>query len=471
MFHPQTGGMMDIDTAALHLSTLHALRDGRITEAIGTARMLLRIDPTHDGARRNLIRGLLLDGQHAATIAEARDAIRATPDSTELFFLLGTALNALSRPVEARDALARSVALGPGFAPAWVNLGNALMDLDDLQGAEHHCRQALTIDPALIEAHVSLGFILTSQGRLAEGIAALEEALRLNPRHVRAHWNLATARLLAGDLPRGFAGYEWRKRHDRYRHDFINPPGPVWDGGGTGGDTILVHAEQGFGDTIQFARYLPLIAGRGFHPVLACEPSLIPLLSRLPGVQVVAKGGPLPLYDAWIDQMSLPPLFGTTLDTIPFPDGYLPGPARHPSTRPARIGLAWRGNPAHSNDRRRTPPPAAFAPLLARTDVRFVSLVPDETLPGTEATALTDHAATADVIASLDLVISVDTSVAHLAGAMGCPAWVLLPFAPDWRWLLNREDSPWYTAIRLFRQRNPGDWGEVMGRVIAALEG
>ena len=456
-------------TETPYTTALHHLAASRIAEATDAFRAILRDDPTHAGARRNLIRALIATGAYDAVIAETAIALRHAPESAELHFLRGTAFNALSRPNEARETLRAAVALNPNLAPAWLNLGNALMDLDDLAAAEAHCRQALERDPGLIEAHVSLGFILTSAGRTAEAIVTLETAIRLAPGNVRAHWNLATACLLSGDLPRGFAEYEWRKRHDRFRRDFIDLPGPVWDGGDPCGRTILIHAEQGLGDTIQFARYLPLIAARGGTPILACEPSLIPLFATLARSRVVSKFEPLPPYDAWIDQMSLPHVFGTTLDTIPFPSGYLTAPDRVPLPATRHVGLAWRGNPAHSNDRRRTPPEDVFAPLLALPSRRFVSLVPNVTLPGTEPWPLTDYAATASLIAALDLVITVDTSVAHVAGAMGKAAWVLLPFAPDWRWMLGRNDSPWYDSLRLFRQPAPGDWGSVITEVVAAL--
>jgi len=182
----------------------------------------------------------------------------------------------------------------------------------------------------------------------------------------------------------------------------------------------------------------------------------------------VSKFDPLPRYDAWIDQMSLPLAFGTACESIPFPGGYLGSCAVVKAGR-HRIGLAWRGNPAHNNDRRRTPPPDAFAPLIKAQPGRFVSLVPGEILPGVAAPPfpLTDYAATAALIAGLDLVITVDTSVAHLAGALGRPAWVLLPFAPDWRWMLDRNDTPWYDSVRLFRQPSPGLWAAVINGVIA----
>ena len=458
--------MVFADAAITYPTGLAHLRAGRALDAVAAFRDLLSRDPAHAGARRNLIRALLAAGDHAAVIAETSLALYDAPESAELHFLRGTALNALSRPEEARAALTASVALNPNLASAWLNLGNACMDLDDLDAAETHCRHALALDPALIEAQVSLGFIVTCRQRPDEAIAVLDQAIHTDPTNVHAHWNLATAALLAGDLPRGFAEYEWRKKHDLFRRDFIDLPGPVWDGTDPSGRTILVHAEQGLGDTIQFARYLPMIARLGGTPILACEPSLIPLLTTIETARVVSKFDPLPPYDAWIDQMSLPRVFGTTLSNIPSPAGYLTAPAI-PST--PRIGLAWAGNPLHRNDRRRAPPETVFEPLLASH--QCVSLIPHKTLPGLDAPArpLTDYAETAALIAGLDLVITVDTSVAHVAGALGRPAWVLLPHAPDWRWLLNRNDTPWYSSLRLFRQPKPGDWRSVIADVVTAL--
>jgi Tfp pilus assembly protein PilF len=464
---------------ARYVTGLTQLGSGQAEAAIETLRNVLALDPSHAGARRNLIRALTAVRDHASIIAETAYALRDAPDSAELHFLRGTALNALSRPSEAREALTAAVALNPSFAPGWLNLGNALMDLDEPQSAEAHCRHALGLDPGLVEAQVSLGFILTAQGRLGEAIAVLETAIHDHPTNVHAHWNLAAAALLAGDLPRGFAEYEWRKRHDRFRHDFVSLHGPVWNGSDPRGRTILVRAEQGLGDTVQFARYLAAIVQRGGTPLLACEPSLIPLLKCMAGVEVISKHDPLPEYDAWIDQMSLPHVLGTTLATIPLSAGYL---SADPASIPAhcaglpsgrRIGLAWSGNPMHRNDRRRTPPVEVFAPLAALPGIPVVSLIPDRTLPGIAGPArpLTDYAETAALIAALDLIVTVDTSIAHVAGALGKPTWVLLPYAPDWRWLLQRNDTPWYDSIRLFRQPSPGDWASVIASVIAALAG
>ena len=240
-----------------------------------------------------------------------------------------------------------------------------------------------------------------------------------------------------------------------------------------------MRAEQGFGDGIQFARYLPLISQAGGAPVLVCAPSLLPLMRSIPGVRAVATSDRPPEYDAWVDQASLPALFGTTLDTIPGADGYLSADPvrvrtwndRLPAGR--RVGIVLMGNPKHSADRRRSVPADFGVALPDVPDLRFISLrhggsagvhgLPDLTR------WMTDYAETAALIENLDLVVTVDTSVAHLAAALGKPTWILLPHAPDWRWMLSRPDSPWYRSVRLFRQPSPGDWGSVLGRVMEEL--
>jgi len=467
------------DRSILYLQGLRRLRAGDPRAAGALLTRCLDGNPTHQGARRNLIRALLASAEYERVLAQADIALEATPDNAELQFARGTALNGLGRPHEARDALTRATTLDPSHAAARLNLGNACVDQDDLAAAEVQYRAALACDPHLAEAQASLGYLLTAQGRLPEAIAACETAIHLRPEFAQAHWNLAVASLLAGDLPRGFREYEWRKRHDRFRRDFVDLPGPVWDGGDPAGRRILVHAEQGFGDTIQFARYLPLIAARGGMPILACEGPLLRLLAGLPGVTVVAKDRKLPDYDCWIDQMSLPHAFGTALDTIPSAGGYLtPEPGlvslwqeKLPPGR--KIGLVWAGNSLHSNDRRRSIPPAALRPLLSLPGIAWINLQigPAADNPVMPALRLTDFADTAAVIANLDFVVTVDTSVAHLAGAIARPAWIMLPYAPDWRWLLHRINSPWYATLRLFRQAAPGDWVSVVEDIARALRG
>jgi tetratricopeptide (TPR) repeat protein len=464
---------------ALYLYGLLLLNCGRSHDAAAAFGLADAARPGHAATSIYLARALLAYGRAAEALPVAVRLLAAQPDHPEASFLRGTALNALGEPALAIASFERALLHDPGHAAASLNLGNAYADIDRWDDAERYCREVIRLAPDLGEAYASLGFILTARGRLDAAIEACEAAIALRPDFTQAHWNQAVAALLAGDFALGFREYEWRKRHDRFRRDFVDQPGPQWDGGDPQGRTILVHAEQGFGDTIQFARYLPLIVARGARVVLACERPLIPLLAQLPGVLVVPKDTPLPRFDRWIDQMSLPLAYGTRLDTIPSADGYLRAdPTRTAAWRAmlprgTNVGLAWAGNPAHSNDRRRSMPPAALQRIVDAPGVHVVNLqvgprarevgLPDLSL------RLTDYVETAALIEALDLVVAVDTSVVHVAGALGKLAWVMLPHAPDWRWLLGRDDSPWYSSLRLFRQPAPGDWDAVIAQLVAEL--
>lgn len=465
---------------ALYVAGLQALRAGDAAEASDLLIAALRHQPAHPGMRRNLVRALLASERYQQVLVQAGSALADAPDDAELHFAHGTALNALGQHAAACTAFGRALSLQPDHAPSWLNMGNAATDLDDLASAETCYHTAVRLDPSLPEVHASLGYILTRLGRPTEAIAACEAAIRLRPDLAQAHWNLAVAALLAGDLLRGFTAYEWRKKHTRFRMDFPDLPGPAWDGSNPAGRTILVRAEQGFGDAIQFARYLPMIRDAGGIPVLRCAPALVALMRSMHGVRVVASSEDVPPYHAWIDQMSLPNVFATTLDTIPSAAGYLAADrtrigawdARLPSGR--RIGLAFAGNPNHTGDRRRSIDPALLAPWISGRGEEFINLQHGPSAASLGLTALTpwltDYAETAALIANLDLVITVDTSVAHLAGALGKPVWILLPHAPDWRWLLGRSDTPWYRSARLFRQPAPNDWSSVLAQVARALD-
>ncbi len=462
---------------ALYVQGLAALRDGDLDHAIGLLTCALRHQPTHHGMRRNLVRALLQAGRHDQVLLQSNAALDLRPDDAELHFARGTALNALGQPSKASAAFATALSLQPGHPDSWLNMGNAAADLDDPAAAENMYRAALNLDPSLAEAHASLGYILTEQGRLPEAIAASQAAIALRPDFAEAHWNLAVASLLAGDLRRGFAEAAWRKRHPRFRAAFPALPGPEWDG--SPGQTVLVRAEQGAGDTIQFARYLTLIQQAGCQPVLACAPALVPLLSTVPGALVITNTGAPPPFDAWIDQMSLPRLFGTTLDSIPSPAPYLSADSnRVPEWQlrlPAgfRVGLALAGNPSHQADRKRSIPFALAETLTSLPGKVFINLQHGPSARQLGLPDLTgwlhDYADTAALIQALDLVVTADTSVAHLAGALGKPVWIMLPHAPDWRWLLNRPTSPWYPSARLFRQPVPGDWPSVLNRIAGLL--
>ncbi len=467
---------------ASFLAGLIRMDENRLDEAAEMFAAVVERDPGHQSARINLARALLGAGRTGQALTAAEAGLDAFPEAAELHFTRGTALSAAGRSDEAMAALARAVALDPAHAAAWLNLGNSCVDLDRLEEAERHIRTALRLAPLMHEAQASLGFVLASLGRLAEAREACEAAIARAPDFAQAHWNLATAALLAGDYATGFREYEWRKRHDRFRQDFIDLPGRAWEGEPVEGLDVLVQAEQGLGDTIQLSRYVTLIAARGARVTLACDGRLIPLLRRTPGLHAaVDRALPLPTYDLWIDQMSLPRIFATTPKTIPSPEGWLtPDPAAVARMRTvlpagARIGIVWAGNPAHSNDRRRSLP----APLVARLAAlggRMASLQVGPRSGEAElfgfrdlSPHLTDFATTGAAVSLLDLVVCVDTSVAHVAGALGKEVWVLLPHAPDWRWMLGRDDTPWYRSMRLFRQPQPGDWASVIGTVAGAL--
>ena len=331
--------------------------------------------------------------------------------------------------------------------------------------------------PALL----SLGTLLASHGRIAEAVRVLRRALRVAPGLPALHTSLAHPLLASGDLAAGWPEYEWR----RHVANFPRLPGPEWQGEPIEGSTILVHTEQGFGDCLMLARYLPLLAQRAGRVMLACDQPLIPLLQTIPGLASLVElpRSSVPRYDRWVLIGSLPLLFGTTLDSIPSPGGYLTAPATRSAAwtrllQPGRkVGLVWGGNPAQPEDKRRSMPFGTLEPLLAIPGVTFVSLQVGprrSELAGHKSVVdvadwLTDFAETAAVIANLDLVITVCTSVANLAGALGAPTWVMLSHAPDWRWMLNRDDSPWYASARLFRQKRAGDWDPVVAQIAAEL--
>jgi hypothetical protein len=354
------------------------------------------------------------------------------------------------------------------------NLANILKDQGKLAEATTAYRHAIRINPNLAEAYSNMSAALRDQGQYQDAIAASEQAIRLKPGLAEAHFNLAMLLLLMGDFARGWAEFDWRWK----RQDVVAPlrqfPQRQWAGEELNGQRLLLYAEQGFGDTIQFIRYLPQVVARGAKVALVCQPELCRLLKSFPGVWQIANGRPpLPEFDVHFPLMSLPRIFGTREQSIPDSMPYIHADPKRvevwagflqDSKQRVRVGLAWAGRPNHPNDKRRTLELRQFGPLASVTGMSFHSLqtgaasiqarMPGRSNPPvTDFTdRLTDFAETAALIANLDLVITVDTAVAHLTGAMGKPVWVLLPFVPDWRWMLNREDNPWYPTMRLFRQ-------------------
>jgi tetratricopeptide (TPR) repeat protein len=349
--------------------------------------------------------------------------------------------------------------------------------------------RCVQLQPDFPEAHNNLGNAHRDQGRLEEAHACFARALELRPDYADAHWNRALLWLLQGDFEKGLPEYEWRWQLKDFRRRAHSQP--LWNGAPLGEQTLLLYAEQGLGDTVQFIRYAALARRHCGRIVVQCQPPLARLLAGYPGVdQLVPEGVPLPPFDAHAPLLSLPRLLGTTLDTIPANIPYLhadPGLValwrdELASGAGFKVGIAWQGSTKYRADRWRSMPLAQFEPLARVPGVRLFSLqkgfgreqVHGAGFPVTDLGGRLDEAHgafmdTAAVLKNLDLVITSDTVIAHLAGALGVPVWVAVPFLPDWRWLLEREDSPWYPTMRLFRQAQPGRWDEVFQLLAEAL--
>ena len=500
----------------------NALRQrGDADDAEAAYREALRLVPDNADALNNL--GTLLKEQGRLGEAERcfRDAAGLAPEDATVWLNLGVTLGEQDRIKDSLDVLKRAVGLAPGMAEAHYALANAYRDAGLPEAAEASYRRALGIDAEFTDAYTNLGAVLLNSGRAADAVPHFKRAAELNPGHVDVHENLVKAYLnaeqaedavatyrdlvsdhpddaeihaqygicllLTGRLKQGFREYEWRWKTDAFVSDRF--PQPLWDGSPLDGKTILLRAEQGMGDLIQFVRYVPLVAARGGRVVLECYPPLRRLFSGLEGPdQVIVRGEEVPPFDVQVPLVSLPRVFGSDVDSLPSEVPYLmaPEPCREAWREPTggdegmRVGLIWAGSPDHPNDSNRSLLADLYRPLLSVPGVTFHSLQ-----TGDRASQLGrwdqaggvrdlgarihDFADAAAAMEGLDLVITVDTAPAHLAGALGRPVWVLLPHVPDWRWMLEREDSPWYPTMRLFRQSSPGNWAQVVERVKAGL--
>lgn len=525
-------GVTGARETAIRLSeAVAAHRDGRLDAAAAGYRAILKAHPDHADALHLL--GLVCHqrGDHAAAIAWIERGLCLAPANAAYLNSLGLALLALGRldeaeaafrraiardgslaeahnnlgnvrarrddPAGAAAAYSQAIAVRPGYAEAHANLAGALRRQGDLDGAEAAIRRALELRPNYAGALSTLGLLSHDRGDYDGALAAYDRALALEPELAAARANRATLLLLLGRMDEGWSEYEWRWRVPGFttpRRDFA---APAWNGEPLAGRTILVHAEQGLGSAIQFVRYVPMVAALAGHVILECQPPLLRLfasLDRRAGdapVSVIAKGRPLPDVDLQVPLMSLPRHFPTTVNNIPNAVPYL---AADPDLRDVwrqrldilprpRIGVVWAGNRNHHNDANRSMPAAALAPLLTMPNVSFIDLqigadaaaqraelAPDAAAALiAPAGAIADFADTAAIVAELDLVVSVDTAVAHLAGALARPVWLMLPLVPEWRWLRDRTDSPWYPTMRLWRQENPGDWAGVVAAVGQAL--
>jgi Flp pilus assembly protein TadD len=457
-------------------------------EAIAAYRQALQHKPGIPEIHNNLGAALMKLERYEEALTAIRHALELKPDYAEAHNNLATLLAANRQFEEAIVAFCRAIDLKPLYPSAHCNLGNALREIGRTDEAIAACHRALELDPNSSEAYNNLGSVLLEMGRLDEAESGFCRALELAPGFDDARVNHAMLLLLRGDEERGWPLYEARLHlTPSPRRDFAQP---MWDGGPLQGQRVLIHAEQGLGDAIHFIRYAPLVAGRGGEVVVECRSPLVELFRTVKGVrEVVADSDPLPPFDVHVPMLSLPLLFQTGRATMPKDVPYLlVDPARRDvwkkrlgENRPRlRIGLCWAGNPLNRRNRTRNVSLERLRPLLEVKGIDFFNLQlnssTDESTPSLAKTGIIDHtkeirdfADTAALMAELDLIITVDTAVAHLAGALGRPVWTLLPLIPDWRWGLEGTDTPWYPTMQLFRQTTAGDWDSVVERVADAL--
>ena len=526
--------------------------------AIEALERALSLRPDFPEALNNLGNALNESGSPREAVGPYQRAIALRPDFAQAHDNLGHALLALGRVDEAIRSYGRAIELMPSLAKARLHLGNAHYQKGETQEAMAVYRVLLENWPDYPEAHNAMGHLLKEAGRTDEAIAKFREALRLKsnspealhnlgvmlqdigqvdeaialqrqaiaarPDFADAHFALSWGLLLKGDFREGWEEHEWRIKRPQWLRTGRHFAQPIWDGSELRGRCLLLHSEEGFGDTIQFIRYMPLVAQRASGVIVLCPQPLRRLLEGQLGIKtLITPHDPLPPFDVHCPLMTLPKLFETTLETIPAEIPYLraeprrveefslrirqgdketgrqgdarpneqstisPSPSLPLSPSPLRVGLAWAGSASFTRDRGRSIHLDQLAPLMQIPNVRWYSVQKGPSAEELSSHAitnrksqianitdwtsdLTDFADTAALISALDLVITIDTAVAHLAGALGKPTWVLLPFTPDWRWLLDRADSPWYPTVRLFRQPRLGDWETPVRRMCHELE-
>ncbi|MGO9361315.1 MAG: tetratricopeptide repeat protein [Xanthobacteraceae bacterium] len=490
---------------------------GQFSEAAQICRTILASDPHNPDGHLILGSAALNLGDIAAARAHLDHSIARRPRDVRAWIVSSSLFTRVGDPLSALEACTKAIEIAPGLAMAHVELGNILASQRKFELASEAYRRALALQPNYVDAEVNLGSALYCRGLFEQAADALRHALALHSGHVQALRNLAaTLRqlgnyeealatyrratvlapnfadahrdealllLLLGRFDEGWEKYEWRWKAATVGAQPLN--GVRWNGESLGDQTILLQSEQGIGDTLQFLRYVPMVAQRGGSVILQLPQSL----ARLYGAginaaaQVTTLDEPLPHFDCHVTLMSLPRIFATTPDDVPDGVPYLHAPRDSADSwrrwfgahDALRVGVVWSGNPDHENDLNRSIPLARMMPLFADREIQFYSLQVGKAAADLGAVTggvvhdismrLTDFGETAAAVEALDLVITVDTAVAHLAGAIGKPVWVLLPHVPDWRWQLGREDSPWYPTMRLYRQARRGDWEGVLDRV------
>lgn len=456
---------------------------GQNQAAVENFDLVLGKEPANVDALNNKGLALKAAGQIDDAEAVLREAVRIAPNSDQSWLNLGLVLRLGAKPAEALTAYEHALKINPTSLKALNNLAVLHRWEGNLDEAEAICRGVLRTHPNVVEVLNNLGDILQAQGRVDEASKAFEQVLALDPAHPEGHHNLAVLLLLRGEFEAGWQHYEWRWLAKEFPSERRNFTQPLWMGENLTGETVLLYVEQGLGDALQFVRYTPLVRAHGARVVVECPASLKRLFETVEGVdRVIARGDDLGAFDLQCPFLSLPGLLSPSAETIPATVPYLAVPTeesglwaeRLMSVEGLKVGLVWAGSPHHTNDRERSILLEMLSPLADVPGCAFINLqigpsaaqLADAGLPIVDLTEhINDYADTAALVAKLDLVITVDTSVAHVAGALGKTVWVLLPHAPDWRWQLEREDSPWYPSMKLYRQPRRRDWGSVLQRI------
>lgn len=482
----------DLGAAWQGLGELEAKRPDRLAQAVDAFRQASRLLPTDSRPLASLAAALMGLGRHDDAIAAYRSAIALgrDPNPADLLNNMGVALERLGRRDEAVAVLRSATLVRPDAAAIHDNLGNALLSVGDARGAEASHRRALAAGASGAETWSNLGNALHRQGRLAEADSAYRRAIQAVPNGAKFHTNLALNLLLEGRFAEGWREYEWRWREHPNLPPYLIDR--LWDGGPLpsslpGGGTLLLQAEQGYGDTIQFVRYIPLIKQRGVtRVILACQPELVRLMESAPGLDAaIPETGPLPVFDRALTLMSLAGLFRAGEDAVPAEVPYLRVPERAGISLPEgegglKVAIAWAGRPTHGDDWNRSIPARILEPLWDIPGVTFYSLQrgaiaerlgrPPAHKVLEAADRCADFADTAAVVAAMDLIISVDTAVVHMAGALGKPVWLMLPPVPDFRWLMQGRNTVWYPSLRLFRRAFDAGWEPVIAEIAGLLK-
>jgi tetratricopeptide (TPR) repeat protein len=475
----------------LHLGSIYQ-QAGLHDDAIASFQRAIPLRAGDPSAHYHLAKSYRQQGRNVEAVEAFGKALQIDPEFAEALCGQAAALQALGRRDEALACLQSAVGRRPGFGLAHCNLGSALFGAGRLAEARTHLERAAELEPARPEYQFNLASVLVSEGQLDAAIAAFDRALELQPDYPEAQSGRGTALLARGDFQAGWSDYEVRLRCPNAS---LTPlPQFQWDGSPLAGRTLLVRGEQALGDALQFVRYLPLVAQQGGKVILSERPALARLLSTAGVGGIATSDQPLPAFDVHIPLLSLPRVLGTSLETVPHDVPYLHAEDDRAAAwreklaayQGLKVGIAWQGGTAYRADHLRSIPLACFAPLAGVPGVRLLSLQKGHgaqeigQLGGSfevvDLAASLDNDGdafvdTAAVMKNLDVVISSDTAVAHLAGALGVPVWVALSTAADWRWMRDREDSPWYPTMRLFRQRTLGLWSEVFARMAGELAG